>query len=285
VGAIKGWLAAAHPFPLAAVMTLTALVAVASAEWQPYGPRLALLLAAMLGSQLAIGWSNDYLDREADAMYQPWKPVPSGLVRAGLLPYAIVVALAVSAGCGIALGLLPLLLLVAGTACGLAYNLGLKDTHFSGVPFVVALALLPPFVWETLDVYRADYIWLYALGSPLALAAHVANTLPDMVADREAGQRGLVVALGRTRSLWLLGACLVAPLVVFVATLAGVSYETVVSGTESYLIVWVVMGYFVLCLTIAYRYFSAADREAEVWGFRLVALAGVLFAAGWLGSI
>jgi 4-hydroxybenzoate polyprenyltransferase len=266
-------------------MTLTALVAVASAEWQPDGPRLALLLAAMLGSQLAIGWSNDYLDREADAVFQPWKPIPSGLVRAGHLPYAIVVALAVSAGCGIALGLLPLLLLVAGTACGLAYNLGLKDTRYSAAPFVLALALLPPFVWEALDVYRAEFLWLYALGSPLALAAHVANTLPDMEADREAGRRGLALTLGRTRSLWLLGTCLLAPLVVFVATLASVNYETVVSGTESYLIVWVVMGYFVLCLAIAYRYFSAADRAAEVWGFRLVALAGVLFAAGWLSSI
>ena len=285
MASIKGWVLAAHAFPLAAVMTLTALIAVASTEWEPDGVKLSLLLVAMLGSQLAIGWSNDYLDREADAEHQPWKPVPSGLVDASRLPYSIVGALAASAVCGVALGLLPLLLLVAGTACGLAYNLGVKDTRFSAVPFLVALALLPPFAWESLDVYRDEFLWLYALGSPLALAAHVANTLPDVDADRSARRRGLVVMLGRTTSLWLLGACLLAPLVVFVVTLASVSYETVVTGTASYLIVWVVMGYIVLCLAIAYRYFSAVERAEEVWGFRLVALAGVLFAAGWLGSI
>ncbi len=282
---LKGLAAAAHPFPLTAVMGLTALVALTSAEWQPDGERLALLLVAMFGSQLAIGWSNDYLDRESDAQHQPWKPLPSGLVNARLLPYAVVAAVAVSTACGVALGVTPLLLLIAGTTCGLAYNLGLKDSRLSAAPFVAALAILPLFVWTALDVYRDAFLWLYALALPLALAAHVANTLPDLAVDRDAGRRGLVVALGHTGSLLLLGACLVAPLVMLVVTLGSVNYGTVVAGTESYLIVWVVMTYIVLCLITAHRYLVAEERDDEVWGFRLVALVGVLFAAGWLASL
>jgi len=282
---MKGWLAAAHPFPLAMVLALTALIGVASAQGELDGASLALLLVAMLGSQLAIGWSNDYLDRERDAIYQPWKPLPSGLVHARRMPPAVLVALGISVACSVVLGLTPLLYLVAGTACGLAYDFGLKDTRFSAVPFVVALAVLPPFVWAALDVYRDEFLWLYALGTPLALAAHLANTLPDIETDAASGRRGLAVVLGRRWSLALIGACLLAPLFVFVATLSSVTYGTVVSGTESYLIVWVVMAYIVLCLLIAYRFVTASSRDDEVWGFRLVALAGVLLATGWLAGI
>jgi 4-hydroxybenzoate polyprenyltransferase len=266
-------------------MALTALVALTSAGWKPDEERLPLLLAAMLGSQLAIGWSNDYIDRESDARYQAWKPVPSGLVDAQFLRFATVVALLVSVACGAALGVAPLLLLVAGTGCGLGYNLGLKDSRLSGVPFVVALAILAPFVWVSLDVYRDEFLWLYALASPLALAAHIANTLPDLATDAASGRRGLAAALGRGRSLALLAACMVAPLAVFVATLPMIEYDAVVAGIESYVIVWVVMSHLVLCLLVAHRYRTAQGREDEVWGFRLVTLAGVLFATGWLGSL
>ena len=218
-------------------------------------------------------------------VYQPSKPLPSGLIEARLMPTAIVGALATSGACGVLLGLTPLLYLVAGTACGLAYNFGLKDTRLSAAPFVVGLAVLPPFIWTALDVFRSEFIWLYAFGTPLALAAHLANTLPDLETDSASGRGGLVVRLGRPRSLILLALCLLLPLVEFVATLGGVTYETVVGGTESYLIVWVVMAYIVLVLLTAYRYVTGADRNHDVWGFRLVALAGVLFATGWLASI
>jgi 4-hydroxybenzoate polyprenyltransferase len=285
MGSFRGWLAAAHPFPLTMVLALTALVAAGSSEARPDAGRLTLLLLAMLGSQLAIGWSNDYIDRETDAVNQPSKPLASGLLRANLMPPAIAIALATSAACGVVLGLTALLLLTAGTACGLAYNLWLKDTRLSAVPFVAALAILPPFVWTSLDVYRDEFLWLYALGAPLALAAHLANTLPDLETDARAGRRGITVVLGRHWSLALIGASLLAPLAVFVATLPSVTYETRVSGTQSYLIVWVVMSYLVVCLFAAYRYIAAQDRDDEVWCFRLVALAGVLFASGWLASI
>jgi 4-hydroxybenzoate polyprenyltransferase len=282
---MKGWVAAAHPFPLTMVLALTLLIGIASAQGELDVGRLALLLVAMLGSQLAIGWSNDYLDRENDAVHQPSKPLASGLLEVKLMPPAIAVVLGVSAVCGAILGLTPFLWLVVGTTCGQAYNFGLKDTRLSAVPFVQALAVLPPFVWSALDVYQGEFLWLYALGTPLALAAHLANTLPDIETDVAAGRRGLAVALGHHWSWVLIGICLMAPLFVFLATLSSVTYGTVVAGTKSYLIVWVVMAYLVLCLLTAYRYVTGSGRDEEVWCFRLVALAGVLFATGWLASI
>ena len=284
MAAFRGWLSAAHPFPLTLVLALTALIGVASADGKPDAGWLALALVGMALSQLAIGWSNDYLDRETDAIHQPWKPLPAGLVEARRVPLAVGVVLAGSLAAGAPLGLTPLLLLIAGTVCGLAYNLGLKDTRLSALPFVVALALLPAFVWTALDVYRHDFLLLYAIGSPLALAAHIANALPDIETDAAAGRRGLAVVLGRRWSLALIEACMLAPLVVFSTTLPGREYDVKLPGTQSFLIVWVVMAYVVFGLFIAYRYASDSSREADVWGFRLVGLASVLLAVGWLAS-
>ena len=62
------------------VVLLTGLVGVLSTDGRPDFPRLLLVMAGMLGAQLCIGWTNDYFDRETDALHQPSKPVPSGLV-------------------------------------------------------------------------------------------------------------------------------------------------------------------------------------------------------------
>jgi hypothetical protein len=59
-------------------------------------------------------------------------------VEARLLPPAIALALVAVAIAGVVLGAWPLLMLVVGTACGLACNLGLKGTRYSAVPFLVA---------------------------------------------------------------------------------------------------------------------------------------------------
>src|SRR5688572_1687004 len=144
LASLKAWLIAAHAFPLAAVMALTALVALVSADGEPDASRFVALLVAMLGSQLAIGWSNDYLDRDVDALHQPWKPVVRGEIDVAKMPFAIACALIVSLAAGVTLGWLPLLLLVIGTSAGLAYNLWLKASRLSALPYLVALGVLPP---------------------------------------------------------------------------------------------------------------------------------------------
>jgi 4-hydroxybenzoate polyprenyltransferase len=223
----------------------------------------------MACSQLAIGWSNDYLDRETDSAQQPWKPIPAGKVTAGALPPAIVAALAGALAAGALLGTLPLLLLIAGTSCGLAYNLGLKDSAFSGVPFVVALGLLPAYVWVAIDVYQDDFLWLYPLGVPLAIAAHLANTLPDIEADAAVDRRGLAVRLGRKGAISALVTCSILASAVFALVAIGRLDDSALSAN---LVTGAVYAVLVVC---ALREFDRGARPADVRGFRLVTLAGI----------
>jgi 4-hydroxybenzoate polyprenyltransferase len=275
---LRGWLGAAHPFPLAMVVLLTALIGVASTGGSPGIGRLALVLLAMLASQLAIGWSNDYLDREADALHQPAKPVPAGLVDARLLPPAIGVALAVCALAGVLLGGWALLLLALGTACGLGYNLGLKRSRYSAATFVVAFSVLPMFVWTALDAFEPEFLALYATCLTLPVAAHVANVLPDLETDRAQRRRTIAVALGRSRAIGLTLGCQLAPLVLTAISLVWLDYDLAVLGPA-------VAVYAALTAVAAALYAFGQSRDAGVWAFRCLALAAVVFATGWLAAI
>jgi len=228
-------------------------------------------------SQLAIGWTNDYVDRQTDAMYQPAKPIPAGIVDASSLPTLIVGAVFASFALGTMLGMAPLAFLAIGTGAGLAYDLALKDTRYSPLAFVVAFAVLPLYVWASLDVFRNELLALYLVGSPLAVAVHLANVLPDIEGDTAAGRRNLGVILGRERSLQAIGDSLAAPPLLVAVTLPWLDYSRS-------LLAGVLIGYGILTAVAALSY-TKPGREASVWGFRFVVLASVLFASGWLASV
>jgi 4-hydroxybenzoate polyprenyltransferase len=270
-------------------MALTALIAFVSGEGKPDGSRLVALLIAMLASQLAIGWSNDYLDREADAVHQPWKPIARGEVDATKMPVAIIGALIVSFATGVTLGWVPLLLLIVGTSAGLAYNLWLKASRFSALPYLIALGVLPPFVWTALDVYEDDFLGLYLVATPLALAAHLANVLPDVESDRAQGRQTLAVALGAVRSLVVLSACLLAPLPLL--AVARIVLDDAGNGASFYdksVLIPITMAYVALVAVAGTLYagsLRSPSRPKLVRAFRCVVVAGVLFSVGWLVAV
>jgi 4-hydroxybenzoate polyprenyltransferase len=260
------------------VLLLTALIALASVDGWPPGGELALVLMAMLASQLAIGWSNDYLDRHADAVHQPAKPVPSGLVDARLMPPAIFSALTVSAVTGVLLGLVPLLLLTIGTACGFAYNFGFKGTRFSAAPFVLAFAVLPVFVWTAVDAYRGELLAIYGIGIALPVAVHVANVLPDLESDRAQGRRTAAVALGRERAVAVTMACQLAPLPLTALSLAWLEYEAAVLLPAA-------LALAAVSAVAGLLYRRGRSRGDEVWAFRCVVLGAIAFVGGWLSAV
>lgn len=271
---LRGWIEASHPFPLAAVLVLTALIAIASATDNVNAGRLALVVLAMLFSQLAIGWTNDYVDRETDRRHQPSKPIASGRVDAAYMPLAILVVLAGVLVIGVVLGPLPLLFLVIGTAAGLSYDLWLKQTHWSWAPFIVAFSVLLPYVWSSLDLFREELAAIYVIALPLVPAVHIANVLPDIEADAAAGRRNLALIWGRSLALRIIAFCLLMPVLLTLISLPAIDYNT--RGLAG-----VVLAYGGLLATTAICYLRGLDRAA----FQAVVIASVLFAAGWLAAV
>lgn len=191
---LGGLLRACHPAPAAAVTGLAAAMA-ASAGRGVLGT--ALTTGAVAAGQLSIGWSNDLIDLRRDvAAGRTDKPFAAGEVTAGqgraATAWAVACCVALSAACGAAAGAVHLV----AVAAGWAYNLRLKATAWSWAPYALAFALLPAFVTLALPGRPWPAPEVLGAGALLGVAAHFANVLPDLAADRAAGVRGLPQRLG-----------------------------------------------------------------------------------------
>lgn len=157
----------------------------------------ALVTAAVLTGQLSIGWSNDYLDAERDrAVRRSDKPVASGAVAprvAGTAAgVALILTLALSASLSWPGGAAALVVV----ACGWLYNLGLKATVLSWLPYAIAFGMLPAVATLSASPSRWPATWALTAGALLGVAAHLANVLPDLREDLATGVCGLPHRLG-----------------------------------------------------------------------------------------
>src|SRR5205807_4487834 len=97
---------------------------------------------------------------------------------------------------------------LAAIAAATAYNLGLKATAVSVVPYAVAFALLPAFVTLGLPAGRWPPAWALASGALIGAGAHFTQVLPDIEADRRQHLLGLPQRIGPRPSTILAAALL-----------------------------------------------------------------------------
>ncbi|WP_165989531.1 UbiA family prenyltransferase [Streptomyces sp. YIM 98790] len=191
------WAAACHPLPTAAVTLVAAGLAAAFGRG---AAGTAAVAAAVLAGQLSVGWLNDLLDADRDALAgRPGKPVADGrlprpAVRTAVVT-AAVLAVVLSLLSGPAATAAHLLALVSAWS----YDLGVKATRWSLVPYAVSFGLLPAFVVLGLPGAPLPPWWLVAAGALLGCAAHFLNVLPDLADDAASGVRGLPHRLGADR--------------------------------------------------------------------------------------
>ncbi|MFB7375008.1 UbiA family prenyltransferase [Streptomyces sp. NPDC056222] len=192
-------LKAAHPVPAVAVTALSALLAAAVGLGPAAGAKA---MAAVAAGQLSIGWCNDRIDMRRDrAAGRQDKPLAVGALRPGIVGAAALVALLacipLSLACGFRAGAVHL----SCVAAAWAYNLWLKRTVLSWLPYAVAFGLLPAFLTLALPGSPWPLPWLVAAAGLLATGAHFANVLPDIEDDLAGGVRGLPQRLGRRGSI------------------------------------------------------------------------------------
>jgi 4-hydroxybenzoate polyprenyltransferase len=150
----------------------------------------------ILASQVAVGALNDYHDRERDAISQPDKPIPSGLVLPVVGLGLTVVALAVLLPLAATFGPASLGLVILATASGVAYDLWLKPTPFGVLAYLVSFLTLVTWIWEIAGRFTGLFLLVYPAGTLALLSAHLANSYPDLETDRARGEIELTVLLG-----------------------------------------------------------------------------------------
>ncbi len=207
-------LGAAHPGPAFAVTLLAGLLA-GAVGLGPGG--IALVVLAVLTGQLSIGWSNDLIDLARDrAVGRTDKPLVDGRVSEQTVRVAcavvVLATIPLSLACGWLAGAVHLVCVVSGWA----YNLGLKSTAWSWLPYAVAFGGLPAFVSLTENADSMPPLWLPLAGALLGVGAHFVNVLPDLADDAATGVRGLPHRLGGRWSQTVAAAVLVAAAVVIV---------------------------------------------------------------------
>lgn len=163
---------------------------------------------AVLAGQFSVGWANDWMDSGRDQRAgRRDKPIVAGLVGVGTVRRAALLALAVSVPLSLASGPRAASVHLLAVILGWAYNVKLKFTRWSVVPFAGAFALLPMFVTLGLPAGHKGPWWAAVGGGLLGAGAHFTNVLPDLDDDAKTGVRGLPQRLGATPSL-LIGATL-----------------------------------------------------------------------------
>jgi len=231
----------------------------------------------MTALQLGIGAVNDVVDAPRDAGHKAGKPIPAGLVtpRIGrlvaLAAFALGFAFAAPTG-PIAIGLAAAVIVI-----GLAYDLWLKGTAWSWLPFAVGIPLLPVFGWAGATGGLAP---MFAILVPAAVAGGtalaIANSLVDVDRDRAAGVSSVAVALGEG-SARVIGIALL----VGIAVAAGGSVAAMDRGGPAALIVGGIG-----CVPIVAAWLARpADPRRREMAWRAEAVGLGLLAIAWIGVV
>jgi 4-hydroxybenzoate polyprenyltransferase len=193
---VRGLVRASHPEPAAAVTVVGCLLTVAAGR-RPMDT--VTITVAVLASQLAVGWTNDWLDAQRDAQAgRRDKPVPLGEVSRRTVGIAAVVAAVANVPLSLLSGPVPGVFGIVGMLFGLLYDWPFKFTVASVVPYLIAFGSLAAFTAGT------HHLWLIVAAGLLGGGAHFLNVLPDLDGDARTGVRGLPQVLGATGS-WLAG--------------------------------------------------------------------------------
>ena len=192
------FLRAAHFGPTLIVTTITFVLALSQ-----FSPIDAFRVAiAIFTGQLVVGWSNDLVDAPLDiAAQRVKKPIVGKEISPDQLRKLIVFALFAALLFSLIspLGLIGTLIHFLGLLSATLYNLKLKSTILSPLPFIVSFGALPWAIY--LPTGNQPPLWLFIDFMLISVAFHFFNVLKDFQWDINQGVLGLPQRLGRNASL------------------------------------------------------------------------------------
>jgi 1,4-dihydroxy-2-naphthoate octaprenyltransferase len=249
----------AHLEPVGVVTVLASLLAIGAGR----GLATLWLTSAVLTGQLAVGWSNDWLDRENDRLAgRQDKPLARGQLPSPLVGGAALLAATVCIPLSLAYGLGAALAHFVALGWAFLYNIRLKATLVSIVPYLVSFGLLPVIVTLGLMPPRFPAAWTVAAGALLGGAGHFTQVLGDISTDRALGLGGLPQRLGQSRS------------VLAAATLLVLAMGVIAIGSHKLNAFSVISLASVVALSLAIVY--VGRRHYWKWAFRLTLAAAAI---------
>lgn len=195
---MTGLIKASHFGPTVLVVTISFFLSLTQFSWVG-----SLQVAcAILAGQCVVGWTNDLVDADLDREAgRSKKPLVSGLIGENTLKRAIGIALVVALLLSLAgpLGIKGTLIHFLGILSATLYNVGLKKTIFSVLPYVVSFGAMPWAIY--LSNGNRPPTWIYLGFILFASAFHFLNVLKDLESDLMQGIMGLPQRLGRRMSI------------------------------------------------------------------------------------
>jgi 4-hydroxybenzoate polyprenyltransferase len=269
-GRVKGWVFLVHPGPSLLVTATFVAVAGLAEQSAPSQLRAVQLVGVMLPIQFAIGIVNDLADRDGDVIAKPYKPLIRGVVPAHGAWIAGVAGAALGLACAATINVATFALAVGGLAAGIGYDVGLRRTPLSALPWWAGIVMLPLAAFATVGMLSGRLLELVPLGGLVALGLHLANGAPDVEGDRGARRRSLPVILGADASLRLSAVALLSVAVVgsVLAALAVRGFP-VVQATAT-----------LLCCSVVYALIVRMRAP-----FPLYAASSAIYAAAWLATV
>jgi 4-hydroxybenzoate polyprenyltransferase len=195
---IVGLLKASHFGPTVLIVTITYVL---SRTQFSASDSLFIAFAVLMG-QFFVGWSNDLIDFPRDsAALRLKKPLVAGTITEATLKISIGVALlgALIVSLVSPLGVNGTAIHFLGLLSATAYNLKLKSTVLSVLPYMVSFGALPWAIYVAAGTKPPTWI---VLGFVLISSAfHFLNVLKDLESDIAQGVLGLPQVLGRKKSI------------------------------------------------------------------------------------
>ena len=158
--------------------------------------------AAILAGQFVVGWSNDLIDYSLDkSAARIKKPLVSGDLSQSRLKRCITLALLCALVFSLVgpLGIKGTGIHFLGLLSATLYNIRLKRTLFSPIPYIFSFGAMP---WAVYDAAgKLPPTWIYLGFALFATAFHFLNVLKDLDLDIAQGVLGLPQRIGRRASI------------------------------------------------------------------------------------
>lgn len=209
----KALLIASHFIPTMLVSTISFLISLI--HFSPL--QSAQIALAIFAGQLVVGWSNDLLDYPLDlAASRTHKPLVAKKITSNFLKKSIYIALITALVLSLLspLGLIGTFIHFLAIFSATLYNLKLKTTVYSPLPYIFSFAALPWAIFLAAD--ETPPLWLYLAFALFATAFHFLNVLKDLPWDLSQNVLGLPQRIGRKNSIFIAISCSVVGLITLI---------------------------------------------------------------------